>query len=108
MLVGLQSRLLHGRCEWHPEAALQIADEAFDLAFGLGHVRPTQPWQEPGVACVVEEAWMEPMHVPTIGVASRTTVLTLSLSTSRGTPLKAPNAFSWQPISVSSRSYHRT
>ena len=55
--------------ERHPEAALQVADEALDLAFGLGPIGPAQPRQEAGVPGEVEEAGMEAMHAPPVGIA---------------------------------------
>ena len=50
VLVGLQSDLSHRGEERYPEAALQIADEAFDLALGLSAVGLTQARQEASVS----------------------------------------------------------
>src|SRR6185312_3393210 len=49
-------------------AALQITDEALNLAFGLRPVRLAQARQESGVAGVIEESSMEAMDAAPIGV----------------------------------------
>ena len=69
VLVRLEGCLLHRGRERHPETALQVADEALDLALGLGPIGPAQPRQEARVPCIVKEARMDAMHVPAVGIA---------------------------------------
>src|SRR5262249_2098031 len=74
--------------ERNVEAPAQIADEAFDLALGLGSIRPAQPRHEAVVVCEVEEGAVVTVQPWTVLSRSVTTVRMLSYSTSRGTPPK--------------------
>lgn len=68
LFVGFQASLSHRRNKRNPEAALQIADEAFDLALRLRAIWLTQSWQESRVPRIIEEPRMEAMHANPISV----------------------------------------
>lgn len=69
MLVRRHAGLPQRRDKRHPEATLQIADEPLDFALRLGPVRLAQTRQRAGMFEVIEEAGMEAMRAPAIGVA---------------------------------------
>src|SRR6516164_6287263 len=68
VLVGFQASRSHRRNKRNPEAALQIADEAFYLAFRLRAIWLTQSRQESCVPRIIEESRMEAMHAKPISV----------------------------------------
>jgi hypothetical protein len=64
--IRCQAGLPAGRNERHPEAALQITDKALNFAFRLGAIGQAQTRHRTGMAGIVEEMGMKPVHAAAI------------------------------------------
>ena len=69
MILGHHTGLPLCRDERHPEAALQMTDEALHLSLRLSSVQLALPRQRVRMFDVIEKAWTKAMRAATIGVA---------------------------------------